>query len=1086
VNAAIRWMAEHPVAAWLTMILLVGMGAVTASNLPQKTFPEFALDAVSISVSYPGASPTEIQESVVQPIEDELGGVDGIDDITANISEGRGGVNVTFLDGEDIEAKLDEIKTEIDGIDVFPEDADEPVVVRSDNSTRVLEIAIHGEATERVLKEEARRLKQELTALDGISFAEVTNVRDYEISIEIDRNTLRAYDMTLDEVARIVGANSLELPGGSIETASVSIPIRTVGRNYTRTDFENIVIRTNERGAQVLLRDIATVNDGFEDSDLSSSFNGAASVSVNVYRVGDEQVLQIVERAQEHLRNSFRPSLEEGIEATVWQNEATQLQSRIDLLTNNAIIGLSLVILCLALFLDIRLAFWSAMGIGISFAATFILMGALGMSINMISLFGFILAIGIVVDNAIVVSENIYKNQERGLSPIEAAVKGTQRIAVPVVFSTLTTLVAFWPLLQMPAPLGSFLGDIPTVVMIVLSLSLLQALLILPRNLAHLQIGPDYRPNLVFRAIGVVRGVIDRGLQWFIRNPLDAMLRFCVNRIFIPIAAVIALMMLTIGLIAYGYVRFSFFPEIQGEFVTAAVEMNDGTTFERTEEVAEDLRLAAIRAGDRLQQTLPEGAPDVVIGQYTVVGIGAGGGGPTGEAAPVAPTLAQVVVEVTEASARDWQTAEYARLWREEVGATAGVNTLTISSSLVDAGDAISVELSMPGDAEIGPIVTELREGLERIPGVFQILDDNSSGKLEYTLALRPEARLYGLTLQDLAVQTRNGFFGVEATTVQRGQDNVSVMVRFPTEDRNSLSDLLDTRIGTATGDLIPLSTVATLTEAMSPAEILRQNGRRVTSVTADVDESIITNGEANRIIREELLPPLIAANPGLNASFGGEQETQGEAQAALGQALGIALFVIFALLALIFRSFVQPIVVMLAIPLGLIGAVTGHLILGIPLGLLSFFGIIGLAGVVINNSLVMIDLYNEYLAKGYEVKDAVVEGTKDRFRPILLTSVTTFLGVYPLIMETSLQAQFLIPLAVSIGYGVLIGTAVIIFAIPAVFMLVHHITKGVKTTAGALAGRPAGKDVTQQPDTPETPTKAGTDPVYPPLKAAE
>ncbi len=1083
-NAAIKWMAEHPVAAWLAMVLFVGLGAITAANLPQKTFPEFALDAVSISVSYPGASPSEIQASIVQPIEDELSGVDGIDDITASISEGRGGVTVTFLDGEDIEAKLDEIKTEIDGINVFPEDANDPVVVRADNSSRVLEIAIHGDASERVLKEEARRLKDELTALDGISFAEVTNTRDYEISIEIDRDTLRAYGLSLNEVAQIINANSLELPGGSIETDSVSIPIRTLGRNYTRADFENIVIRASESGAQVLLRDIATVNDGFEDSDLSSSFNGTPSVSVNVYRVGDEQILRIVDLAQEHLRTSFRPSLEEGIEATIWQNEAVNLQSRIDLLSENAVLGLALVILCLALFLDIRLAFWSAMGIGVSFAATFIVMGAMGMSINMISLFGFILAIGIVVDNAIVVSENIYKNGEEGLSPLQAAVKGTQRIAVPVVFSTLTTLVAFWPLLQMPAPLGSFLGDIPTVVMIVLTLSMLQALLILPRNLAKLDISPNYRPNLVFRFISAIRGVIDRGLKWFIRRPLDAMLRFCVNRIFIPIAAVIALMMLTIGLISYGYVRFSFFPEIQGEFVTAAVEMNEGTTFARTEEVAEDLRLAAIRAGERLQASLPANAPAVMVGQYTVVGRGAGGGGPVGGAPPISPTIAQVVVEVTEAAERDWETVAFERLWREEVGRIAGVNTLTISSSLVNAGDAISVQLSLPGNADITPVVEELRNGLAAIPGVFQILDDNSSGKVEYTLALKPEARLYGVTLQDLAVQTRNGFFGIEATSVQRGQDNVAVMVRYPAEDRDSLADLLDTRIATASGDLIPLSTVATLAEGISPSEILRRNGRQVTTVTADVDESIITNGEANRIIREDLLPPLLAANPGLNATFGGEQETQGDAQAALGQALGIALFVIFALLALIFRSFVQPLVVMLAIPLGLIGAVTGHLLLGIPLGLLSFFGIIGLAGVVINNSLVMIDLYNEYLGKGYAVKDAVVEGTKDRFRPILLTSVTTFLGVYPLIMETSLQAQFLIPLAVSIGYGVLIGTVVIIFAIPAVFMLVHHITTGVKTVAGALSG---GAAVSVEPQAERAePNPSETNLPYPPLKAAE
>ncbi len=1050
-NAAIKWMTEHPVAAWLFMAVVVLAGAMSAANMPQKTFPEFALDSVSISVGYNGASPTEIQDSIVRPIEDQLSGIDGIDTVSANISEGRGGVTVTFLDGEDIDAKLDDVKTELEGITTFPADADDPVVMRSDNSTRVLEVAIHGDTSERVLKEEARRLKDELIAIDGISFVELANTRNYEISVEINRDTLRAYGLTLGDVAQVVGVNSLELPGGSIETSSIAIPIRTVGRNYTQADFENIVIRSSSSGAQVLLRDIATVSDGFEDADLSTSFNGTPAVSVNVFRVGDEQIIKIVELAQQHLHDTYRPSLEQGIEATVWQNEATQLQSRIDLLTKNAVVGLGLVVLCLALFLDIRLAFWSAAGIAVSFAATFIVMGIMGMSINMISLFGFILAIGIVVDNAIVVSENIYKNGEDGLSPMEAAVKGTQRIAVPIIFSTLTTLVAFWPLLQLPAPLGSFLGDIPTVVMIVLSLSMLQALLILPRNLSGLQVGPSYKPNLVFRLIGAVRSVIDRGLKWFIQKPLDALLRFCVKRFLIPIAGVIALMMLTIGLLSYGYVRFEFFPSIDGEFITANVEMIDGTTFERTEDVAEILRIAAVRAGERLQDTLPDGASNVLIGQYVVAGLGGGGGGPAGDVAPAAPTLAQVVIEVTKASERSWQTAQFEALWRDEVGRIAGVNSLTISSSLVDAGDAISVELSLPEGQDIAPVVAELRAGLSNIPGVFQILDDASAGRLEYKLALKPEARLYGLTLQDLATQTRNGFFGVEATTVQRGQDSVAVIVRYPLGDRDSLSDLLDTRIATPSGDLIPLSTVARLDEGLSPSEIQRQNGRRVTTITADVDQSIITNGEANRIIREELLPPLIAANKGLNAGFGGEQETQGDAQAALGQALGFALFVIFALLALVFRSFVQPIVVMIAIPLGLIGAVAGHYIMSIPLGLLSIFGIIGLGGVVINNSLMMIDLYNEYLEKGYTLNDAVVEGTKDRFRPILLTSVTTFLGVYPLIMETSLQAQFLIPLAISIGYGVLIGTGVIILAIPAVFVLVHRLVTGKKDLGGLV-----------------------------------
>lgn len=1046
-NRMIKWMAEHPVASNLTMIFVVILGALTAINMPQKTFPDFTLDTVSISVSYPGASPEEIQESIVRPIEDQLSGIDGIDSISATISEGRGGVSVSFLRGEDITEKVDEIKNEVDRITVFPEDANDPIVVQPTNSSRILEIAIHGNASERALKLEAERLKDELTMLDSISFVEVANTRDYEISIEVSRDALQAYGLTLNEIASAIRQSSLELPGGSIGTDTVSIPIRTTGRNYTQADFENIVVRTDDLGGKVYVRDVATVIDGFVDADLTANFNGEASVSVNVFRVGEEKIIEIVEDARDHLNTSFIPSLSPGLNATIWQNDAEGLQDRINLLTENAALGLALVILCLALFLDIRLAFWSAMGIAVSFAATFIVLGLMGLSINQISLFGFILAIGIVVDNAIVVSENVYQRGEQGLSPVKAAVKGTQRIAVPVIFSTLTTIVAFWPLLQLPGTLGKFLADIPIVVMVVLALSLAQALFILPRNLSSLDVSPDYKPNLVFRLFGVVRAVVDAILQWIIRVPLNAILRLITKglAILIPIALSVALMMGTVGLLVHGYVKFTFFPSIETDFVTASIEMNEGTTFAMTQRVAEDVRAAAERAGVEMQARLPNGAPPVIVGINMVVGQGIGGGGPEGGSAAGGATLANVVVQITNPTERSWDAKEYETIWRDEVGEVASVNKLTVSAELIGAGDPVAVELSLPDGQDITPIVDQLRDELRAIPGVFSIRDDNSSGRLEYELALRDEARLFGVTLENLAQQTRAGFFGIEATTVQRGADNVTVNVRFPEYQRDSLSDLLDTQIRTAQGDLIPLSTVAFVREGLAPIEILRRDGRQITTVTADLDQSVATSREVNALILGQILPPIQAANPGLLYELGGEQRTQGDAQAALSQALGIALFVIFALLALVFRSYVQPIVVMFAIPLGLIGAVTGHLILNIPVSLLSIFGIIGLAGVVINNSLVMVDVYNEHIRGGMDVREAVIKGTKQRFRPILLTSLTTFLGVYPLITETSLQAQFLIPLAVSIGYGVLIGTLIIVFTVPAIFMAQHHITSAVK-----------------------------------------
>ena len=1052
-NSIIKWMAEHPVAANLITVFVIAVGILSVTQMPQKTFPEFSLDAVSVSVSYPGASPLEIQDSIVRPIEDQLSGVDGIDSVTASISEGRGGVVVSFLRGENIAKKLDEIKTEIDRIRVFPDDADEPSVEQASNNSRVLEIALHGDAPEAVLKEEAHRLKEELTSLPAISFVEIVNTREYEVSIELSRDMLRAYGITISEVAQIISQSSLELPGGSIKTNTVAIPIRTTGRNYTQSDFENIIIRTSPDGGRVYLRDIAKVVDGFQDTDLSSNFNGDPSVSVNVFRVGDEQVLTIVEEAINHLDLKFRPTLEDGINVTVWQNEATNLQDRIDLLVNNAAIGLVLVVLCLALFLDIRLAFWSAFGIGISFTATFIIMSSLGMSINMISLFGFILAIGIVVDNAIVVSENIYTNSEKGMPAMQAAVKGTQRIAIPVVFSALTTIVAFWPLTQLPGVLGKFLTDIPIVVMVVLSLSLVQALIILPRNLSKLDVSPSYSPNLVFKALNLVRSVVDTGLQWFVRVPLDAVLRFTTNgfAILIPIAFAISLMMMTVGLLAFGYVKFNFFPSIDGDFVTASIEMNDGTTFDMTQKVAEDVRLAALKAGSLIQNGLPQSAPSVIVGINVVVGRGVAAGGPGGGTAANGATIANVVVQITDPTQRSWESSEFEAVWRNAIGPIASVKTLSVSAELIGAGAAVAIEMSLPDGDDISPVVADLRENLRKIPGLFSLQDDNSAGRLEFRLALREEARLYGVTLSDLANQTRAGFFGLEATSVQRGADNVSVIVRYPANERDSLSDLLSTWITTPSGDQIPLSTVAKIEEGQAPAQILRRDGRQVTTLTADLDTAISTSSEVKVLIETDLIPKLKAKYNNLILTSGGEQREQADAQAALSQALGIALFIIFALLALVFRSYIQPIVVMSAIPLGLIGAVSGHYIMGIPLTILSIFGIIGLAGVVINNSLVMVDVYNEHIANNMVVREAVILGTKQRFRPILLTSLTTFLGVYPLIMETSLQAQFLIPLAVSIGYGVLFGTVIIVLTVPALFMAQHYVALAFKVVISTL-----------------------------------
>lgn len=1044
-KAIIAWFVRNGVAANLLMMFIIFAGVSSAFTLASKVFPEFGLDLIEVSVEYQGATPKEIEESIVQRIEEQLEGIEGVQEVTATATESRGSVRLELARGEDIQQRLDEVKSEVDRITTFPDEAEEPVVRELTNRSRVVQLIIYGDAPERSLKELANNIKDGLVRLPSISLVEVSGVRDYEISIEVSNDTLRARGLTLLDVAAAVGQGSLDLPGGDIQTRSEEVLLRTKGRNYNQQDFEDIVVIGDADGAQVRLKDIATINDGFQDTDLENRFNGKPAVFVNVFRVGQEKTLSIIEEIRTHFETEVAPTLPPGVDYYLWDNDADALNDRLSLLLKNGGIGLVLVIIALALFLDIRLAFWTTVGITISFVGTLGLMSVLGLSINMMTLFGFILAIGIVVDDAIVTGENIFAENERGTPPEQAAILGAQRVSTPVIFAVATTIATFTPLLFIPSTIGKFLLSVPAIVICVLFLSLIESLFILPRHLSHL--GPQnttWRNPFMVALLGA-QNAISWVFQRFTEGPMRRALNFATDHWGVVIASGIAMIMLTYGFLAGGYLYFNFFPEVEGDIVTSQVELPQGSPIEETEKVAEILRLGALKAGKAMESRYPELPEPVIKNTYVILGGAPEGASPFGVSGGAGQAnQAAVVIEIVGSEVRPFEAIEFEKEWRKAVGGVPGTKKLTYSSALVSIGDPVQVEITAEDDASLARATSFVQEELSRVDGVFDLFNDLEGSKREIELQLKPEARTYGLTVQQLAQQVRAAFFGSEALRVQRGRDEVRVYVRLPKEERDALTDLDDYRIRTPSGDFIPLSAVADVSFTYGPSTINRRNGRRVVSVTGAIDNTRITGTVAANVVANQIAPRLEKEVPGVTIGFGGTQREQARALPGLISNFFLALFSIYALLAMAFRSYVQPLVVMSAIPFAWIGAILGHALLDVNLTMLSIFGIVGLSGVIVNDALVMIDFVNEELEKGRKTREAIIEGALSRFRPIFLTSLTTFLGVFPLILERSVQAQFLVPTAISIAFGILFGTFVLMMIVPALAMAQHDIGKAL------------------------------------------
>jgi len=1034
----IEWFAKNPIAANLVLLLIIVGGLLTMSGIKQEVFPEIASDLITVSVPYLGAAPEEVEEAVCVLIEEEIQSLEGIKRITSRASEGIGSVTVELIPGTDVRKLLDDVKARIDAIDTFPEETEKPIIQELLNRRQVINLAISGDTDEKTLKILSEQIRDDILMLRGITQAEIANIRPYEVSIEVSEQALRRFDLTFDEIAQAVRRSSLDLPGGSIKTEGGEVLLRTKGQAYLGLDFENIILRTQPDGTRLKVGDVASVIDGFAETDQAARFDGKPSALIQVFRVGNEDAIQVAKAVRQYVSEAQK-RIPEGIKLTIWSDDSEVLKSRLDLLFRNGQSGFILVFIMLALFLRLRLAFWVALGIPVSFLGAMWLMPSFDVSVNMISLFAFIIVIGIVVDDAIIVGENIFSEYEKGKTGVQAAIDGVRGVAVPVVFAVLTTVAAFWPILRVEGVIGKIMRFIPVIVILTLLFSMFESLFILPSHLSHIRKIKKTPPRGWKGAWGRFQEKFNELFQKFINRVYRPSLELGLRLRYITVAGFILVLLLTIGLVGGGWIKFLFLPRIDADNVIADLTMPLGTPVEATADAVRRLEETALRLQNELDLNQPiirhvlssigeQPSRNQASGPNVATGVFAGS------------HLGEVNIELIPSEKRKISSIQVANRWRELTGPIPDAVELSFSSSLFSAGAPINIQLASSNYTALRKAAEGLKEKLKDYPGVFDVADSFREGKQEVKLEITPVAESLGLTLSDLGRQVRQAFYGEEVQRIQRGRDEIKVMVRYPSEERRSLGNLENKRIRTFGGIAVPFSAAAKATLGRGYSTIQRTDRRRTINITAEVDESKANANELLTDIKNNVLPPLLANYLGVSYSLEGEQREQSEALGSLRTGFIIALFIIYALLAIPFRSYLQPVLVMAVIPFGIVGAIWGHIIMGIDLTILSFFGIVALAGVVVNDSLVLVDFINRFRASGKPIKKAIREAGVIRFRPIILTSITTFAGLTPLLLERSLQARFLIPMAVSLAFGVVFATFITLVLLPVSYQILEDI----------------------------------------------
>ncbi|MBV1909081.1 MAG: efflux RND transporter permease subunit [Kangiellaceae bacterium] len=1022
----IAWFTYNPVAANLLMFFIIIGGFISYQMMTKRMQPDIQPNMVRISVPYLGAAPQEVEQGVIIKVEEAIQDVKGIKRVNSTASEGTGTVVVELNNDIDLDDAVNEIKIKVDSISTFPGETEKPVIAKVEFTQGVIWLSVFGDMGQRSRQTITQDIRDEIMSLGPVNKAMIMGSRPYEISVEISDEKLRSYALTMTEVADKIRQFSIDLPGGEIKTDAGDIRLRTIGQAYSEIEFASLVLRTNPDGTRLLLGDVAEITDGFVESDGYARFNGKRSSIIQVQSLGEQNDIEISAAVRAYVEQKEK-TLPEGVDLQLWGDGAHYLNQRLDMMFDNMLMGIMLVFILLSLFLRFKVALWVLVGIPICFFGAFLLMdkvGPVATNINFLSLFGLILVLGIVVDDAIIIGESVYTEIKENGHTRENVIIGAKRVAVPATFGVLTTIAAFLPLLFLDFMFAPFFEAIAVVVILCLVFSLIESKWILPAHLAHMKYEVYDEKNV--GRFGKLQHATRQGMENFAKFKYKPLLEFATNHRYLTLVSFVMVLILSIGLLMSGLIKTEPFPSIPGDMIQARFTLNDGSPITARDEMIKRMENAVKSVDEELaKRNNGEG-----ISQHSLSWTNGDIGG-------------AMLVELSAGETRDVDSYEFERTWREHVGEIAGVKELRFFSMMGPGSDAaISFRLVGSDYENLERASLELQKKLQEYDGVYDIRTSNSAGNKEIELELKPSAELLGITLSDLGRQVRQAFYGQEAQRIQRGKDEIKVMIRYPKDERRSLADLENMRIRTPTGEWIPFSSVAAFKLGEGVSAIQREDRKRAVSVMADFNPEKVQSGLVIEEINNDFIPQLVSKYPGVSSELSGQSK---EVNALVNEIMLSMLFafaMIYILLAIPLKSYIQPIMVMSVIPFGFIGAIIGHLVFDKSFNMMSGFGIIALTGVVVNDSLIMVEFVNRAKASGMRLKDAVLKAGVQRFRAIMLTSLTTFFGLFPIMFETSLQAQIIIPMALSLAFGIMFATVITLFLIPSLYMILEDFKK--------------------------------------------